>query len=229
MQLSIIIPCYNEAETLKTTLPKLAQFKYWNPQTELIIVDDGSEDATAQNINAGSDFIVESKYVVDQFITYKPNQGKGYAIRRGIEKATYNTIVLLDADLSVQPNEIEQAITDLFTHQPLQEACMVQGERVQIVKQPLKRIIAGKIFKCLVYFKTGIWHDTQCPFKILHNIPKDILQYKTDGFAFDVELIKRIKDTGIPIVYQRVPYFNRLASKVTLWKTAKMLIELLKI
>lgn len=225
MNFSIIIPCYNEAETLKTTLPKIKQFKYWNPQTELIIVDDGSEDATAQIIKEQSDFIVESRYTVDQFISYKPNQGKGYAIRQGIQKATYNTIVLLDADLSVIPSEIEEALPILNQY----TQCMIQGERVQVIRQPITRLITGKLFKCLVYFKTGIWHDTQCPFKILHNIPKDLLQYKTDGFAFDVELIKHIKDAGVPIVYKRVPYFNRIASKVTLWKTVKMLFELLKI
>jgi dolichyl-phosphate beta-glucosyltransferase len=224
MQISVIIPCYNEAKQMNTLISKLVEFHKRYPFCEYILVDDGSTDGT-KYAYAEARNSVGFQIPFLKFVSYPDNRGKGHAIRQGVEVATHQNILLLDADLSVPID----TILDTFVGKNMKGAILLNGERVQIEKQPIHRIIAGKIYRIIVYLKTGLWMDTQCPFKFFHDMPSSVFDYKTDGFAFDVELILRVKKMGIFIKSIRVPYYNRRDSSVTLNKAIKMFFEVMRL
>lgn len=210
------------------TIDMIKIFSKFMEETQLIIVDDGSTDAIKYVFNQREiDFIADT-YISTEIVSYENNMGKGHAIREGLKRARHQTILLLDADLSVEPHEF-LTTKDLFRLEEESLPMLICGQRVQVRSQPFYRILSGKAFKLLVFIKTGLWMDTQCPYKVLHNIPKEVLEYNTDGFAYDVELIMRIKKNQLPIKTQKVAYYNREKSKVTFRKAANMFFEILRL
>lgn len=225
MRISVMIPCYNEEKIIKKTMDDLVDFFEKNNKKifdyELIFVDDGSKDKTFDIL---TDNHLNRKI---RIISYYSNRGKGYAVRKGLSSAKFNTILILDADLSVRPEEIFKVKNFI---KGWDEPFLIIGERRQVIKQPLHRILAGFCFRWLVK-ALFYWHynDTQCPYKILNNIPREIyLNLKIDGFSYDVELIKRVNEKYI-IHEQEVKYYNKKESKVTIKKTIRMFFDLLKI
>lgn len=218
--LSIIIPCYNEEESLIRCLSELTEFldkrkfKY-----EIIFVNDGSTDKTHKLIEAFADGDVWVKS-----ISYRKNVGKGYAVFRGLNKARFKTKMILDCDLSIHVKELYKLNWSWIKKQDI-----VKGHRVQIIKQPLYRIFVGKVWKIITHIFTGLYMDTQSPFTIL-NLPNDFYKdLKINGFAFDVEILYKAKLNNYKIKSVMVDYKNDLNSKVTLKKTLLMLKELYEI
>lgn len=109
MTLSIIIPVYNEEKTITQVLQKVANVKL-HCKKELIIVDDGSTDGTPEQIKA---FLNKSSRNC-RYIRHKRNIGKGSAIKSGIENATGDFVLIQDADLEYDPNEIEKLISPVM-------------------------------------------------------------------------------------------------------------------
>lgn len=101
MKLSIIIPVYNEEKTVAAILKRVNEAKIPGVEKEIIVVDDGSTDATAFQISN-----IQSQISNIKTISHKKNQGKGAAVRTGLEKATGEYIVIQDADLEYNPQEI---------------------------------------------------------------------------------------------------------------------------
>src|SRR5258706_15689852 len=96
-KLSIIIPVYNEEKTIGQILKKVSGISLPQVETEIIVVDDGSTDATASVI---SNFLSKQDHGLrDKFIRHKKNMGKGVAVRTGFKKATGDYIIIQDADL----------------------------------------------------------------------------------------------------------------------------------
>ena len=102
MKTSIIIPCYNEKSTIRDIVEKVNSQKDINK--EIILVDDYSVDGTRS--------IIENDLVdkVDQIILNNKNYGKGYSIRKGIEKSTGDIILIQDADLEYDPRDYKKLI-----------------------------------------------------------------------------------------------------------------------
>lgn len=225
-EISIIIPCYNEEKNIEKCIKELELFFFKMRKAysyELIFVDDGSTDNTKRILNRFSRYNTRINTV-----SYKENKGKGYAVRMGLMKAKHNIRLILDCDLSVKPIELLYFNSKFNTNHKF----LVIGNRYQTVSQPKYRLFAGWIYRTIVkiMFKMK-YHDTQCPYKILVNIPNKIIKdLNIDGFSYDVELIYKIeKNKVIPIYEQRVIYQNDTDSKVTLIKTFKMFFELLRI
>ena len=97
MKLSIIIPCYNELNTLDTILAAVINSPY--KDKEIIIVDDFSTDGTRDKLKN------EIEGTVDKVLYHDMNKGKGAALRTGIERATGDIVIIQDADLEYDPNE----------------------------------------------------------------------------------------------------------------------------
>ncbi len=112
-KLSILIPAYNEAKTIKAVLTNVAQLNLIQGiEKELIVVNDCSTDSTAQEIEA---FISEFPEVNIQSFEQAINQGKGAAIHKGIELASGDYIVIQDADLELNPADINVLLEGLLT------------------------------------------------------------------------------------------------------------------
>ena len=102
MKLSIIMPAYNEEKRITPALEQITEFNPKGWTKEIIVVNDGSRDNTLKLINQFKKKI--------KIITYKKNQGKGFAIRQGINKATGDFILIQDADLEYNPKDIPKIL-----------------------------------------------------------------------------------------------------------------------
>ena len=105
MKLSIIIPCFNEEATIKEILNKIKKQNEF--QKEVIVIDDFSTDRTRWILEN------ELKDEIDQLILNTNNYGKGYSIRKGIEKATGDIILIQDADLEYDPNDYGKLVNPI--------------------------------------------------------------------------------------------------------------------
>lgn len=189
--LSIVIPAYNEATRLSETIQTaLAYLNEYQPEAELIVVDDGSTDETAlvaerSLANPGS--------IQGRVIRNQPNRGKGHAVRTGLLAARADIALFSDADFSTPITEtpklvepIERGDCDLdFGSRALDRSLIG-------VHQPWRREQGGRVFNLIVKVVTGIpFWDTQCGFKAFRmSVCRPIIEAaKIDRFAFDVELI----------------------------------------
>ncbi len=219
-KISIIIPCYNERNNIQTCLCNcMFELEAKKFEYEIVVVDDGSSDCTKMAV---LDLMKKFKRI--KLISYLENEGKGFAVRQGLIKAKYKTKLILDCDLSVDITELSTLNFDWVKKQKI-----IKGHRLQIIPQPLFRILVGKIWKVITWFFTGLYMDTQCPFMILNTNQSFYKNTKINGFAFDVEYLVKAKKEGHKINIMKVDYINQIDSRVTFVKTLKMILEIWKI
>lgn len=187
---SVIIPAYNEGarlgESIATVLVYLAES---SPQSELIVVDDGSSDNTA---DLARQALLESQ-VKAQVISLDENRGKGFAVRTGMLAAVHNLVLFSDADLSTPITELPKLIDPIEAGQ-LDVAFGSRALDRHLIgrHQPWGREQGGRIMNMIIRLATRlpIW-DTQCGFKAF-NMPlcRPLIESaKIDRFGFDVELL----------------------------------------
>ena len=226
---SVVIPCFNEegrvGETLRVTLEYLAANAR---DSELIVVNDGSTDATGR---IASEILSETK-IATRLLENFPNRGKGAAVRTGLLAARESIGLFSDADLSTPIEEAPKLIEPIanggvdiaFGSRALDRSLIG-------VHQPWRREQAGRVFNLLVRVATGLpFWDTQCGFKAFRlDVCRAILEEaRIDGFAFDVELLFLAHRAGLRIREIPVRWNHAEGSKVSFFKDSlRMLREVI--
>ena len=217
--LSIIVPAYNEAVRLGRTLREI--FAYLDEQaseSELIVVDDGSQDETVRV--AEESFRAAGRAATRaRVIRVEPNRGKGYAVRTGLLAATSPIALFSDADLSTPIQEMPKLVSPIRAG----EYDIVLGSRALDrsligVHQPWRREQSGRIFNLTVRLATGLpYWDTQCGFKAFRmDVCRPIIEACViDRFGFDVELLYVAHRAGLRLKEWPVRWNDVEGSKVS--------------
>src|SRR5438876_5713469 len=225
---SIVIPAFNEAarigETIRATLDYLSRT---SPESELIVVNDGSTDATSPIAREA----LKPSAIQTQLLENFPNRGKGAAVRRGLLTAQKPIGLFFDADLSTPLEEIPKLIEPIARG----EVDVAFGSRALDRRlighhQPWRREQGGRVFNLIVRVATGLpFWDTQCGFKAFRlDVFRPILERaRTDGFGFDVELLYLARKANLRMKEIPVRWNHYEGSKVNVARDSlRMLREI---
>jgi len=219
MDISVVIPAYNEALRLPPTLDRVCSYLRQRQESaasagsrgfEVLVVDDGSTDETGAAALA-----FEEQGV--RLVTQPSNQGKGAALKAGVLASRGRRVLLCDADLSTPIEDLERLEAHIDT------ASLVLGSRAVAdsnvtTHQPLYRELMGKIFNLVIRCLgiTGL-KDTQCGVKLLTGDAARFLfqELTVDRFAYDVELIWLARRHGYEVKEVGVTWANSLDSRVS--------------
>jgi glycosyltransferase involved in cell wall biosynthesis len=189
--LSIIIPAYNEAGRVCKTLPIL--FDYLDqeiPDSEVIVVDDGSTDETAAVAEKSFE---GARRIRASVLRVQPNRGKGNAVRAGLLAARAPIALYSDADLSTPITETPKLVNAILRDgYDLTFGSRALDRSLIGVHQSMRRETGGRVFNLIVRLATGLpFWDTQCGFKAFRlSTCRPILEAATiDRFGFDVEML----------------------------------------
>jgi glycosyltransferase involved in cell wall biosynthesis len=218
LNLSLVIPAYNEASRLGKTLQ--TAFEYLNAQpseSEIIVVDDGSTDETAQ-VAAGS-FENFPGRTTSHIIRLPVNRGKGHAVRAGLLAARAPVALFSDADLSTPLTETPKLVAPIRAG----EYDVVFGSRALDrsligTHQPWRREQSGRVFNLVMRMATGLpFWDTQCGFKAFRmDVCRPVIEAaRIDRFGFDVELLYVAHLSGLRLHERAVRWNDVAGSKVS--------------
>jgi dolichyl-phosphate beta-glucosyltransferase len=226
--LSVIIPAYNEAARLGKTLRIV--FDYLNrhvPESELIVVDDGSSDETAAV--AERSIVDAGASVSAKVIRIQPNRGKGYAVRAGLLAAHAPIALFSDADLSTPITEIpklvdpiERGLSDLTFGSRALDRSLIG------VHQPWRREQGGRVINLIVRMATRLpFWDTQCGFKAFRmSVCRPIIKAATiERFGFDVEYLTLAHLAGLRLSEIPVRWDHNEGSKLSVWRDTPRLLN----
>lgn len=223
---SIVIPCFNEEtridQTLRLTLDYLGAEA---PESEVIVVNDGSTDGTGA---IARDRLKDAP-IRTQLLENFPNRGKGAAVRSGLLAARTPIGLFSDADLSTPLEETSKLIQPIANG----EVDIAFGSRALDrsligVHQPWRREQAGRIFNLLVRTATGLpFWDTQCGFKAfrLDSCRPVLESARIQGFAFDVELLYLAHRAGLRIREVPVRWNHAEGSKVSFFHDSMRMLR----
>jgi glycosyltransferase involved in cell wall biosynthesis len=227
---SIVIPCFNEEARIDQTLRLTLEYLAANaPGGELIVVNDGSTDATGA---IARERLKSAQQLATRLLENFPNRGKGAAVRSGLLAARTPIGLFFDADLSTPLEETPKVIEPIADG----EVDIAFGSRALDrsligVHQPWRREQAGRIFNLLVRLATGLpFWDTQCGFKAFRlDACRPILETaRVEGFAFDVELLYLAQRAGLRIREVPVRWNHAEGSKVSFFRDSlRMLREVI--
>lgn len=199
-KISIIIPCYNEEENIKECLRQIPEMSW---ETEIIVVDDGSTDRTAE-------FAKSANKPYLKVIRYEKNAGKGAALRVGLQDATGDIAVILDADYTSPPSEIPLIVQPIIDGR----ADFVNGTRFRypMEKGAMKKLhmISNRISAFIISLFIG-QHitDSLCGLKAFK---KETLIGKLEENQWpDFELLLKAKKNKMRIVEVPIYYKTRKA------------------
>tara|TARA_B110000116_G_scaffold109841_1_gene95276 strand:+ start:493 stop:1221 length:729 start_codon:yes stop_codon:yes gene_type:complete len=210
-EISIIIPCYNLENIVKTTVKNILEnLEKFSDSFEILIVNDGSTDNTLEVIQD-----IKNNHECIHVITYSQNKGKGYAVKTGILQSIGSYIVFIDGDLDITSDAIQNYIEELNNFDLVIGSKSLQSSEIEIRQS---RKILSDIFSSIVKFLTGLKiQDTQVGFKVGNgeDLRKIFKIMNIDGFAFDVELLViatklnlRIKEMPVKLKIMKSFRFN---------------------
>jgi dolichyl-phosphate beta-glucosyltransferase len=224
MDLSVVIPAYNEALRLGPTLERVVEYlQRRGLRYEVLVVDDGSTDTTAK---VAESFAEDGVHLLRQDV----NRGKGAVVRAGVLASRGREVLLVDADLSTPIEEIEKLEPHLAEAPVVLGSRSVQGSDIT-QRQPFYREMMGRTFNLIIRM-LGVrgLRDTQCGFKLLAgDVARRLFAELTiERFAYDVELVWLARRHGYNVVEVGVRWADSSSSRVNpLSDSSRMLWDVL--
>jgi dolichyl-phosphate beta-glucosyltransferase len=227
-ELSIIIPSYNEASRLPETLRRIAAYiRASGRETEVIVVDDGSKDATAAVAESLRGELSNLRVLANGV-----NRGKGFSVRHGMLEARGRIVFFTDADLSSPIEEADKLLAALETHDVAIGSRALNRSLIKVRQSPFREV-AGMIFNLVVrIFLRLPFVDTQCGFKAFRREPCRIIfeQQRIERFGFDPELLYLARHHGLRAAEVSVRWAHSPATRVSMLRdSVQMFFEVVQV
>jgi glycosyltransferase involved in cell wall biosynthesis len=202
--LSIFFPAYNDSGTIASlVITALRTARKLTPDHEVIVVNDGSADGTAEVLDE-----LAAIYPQVRIVTHETNRGYGGALRTGFASATRELVFYTDGDAQYDPAEME-ALWRRFD----QDVDLVNGYKISR-SDPLHRKIIGRIYHHLVktLFRLTV-RDVDCDFRMMRRSIFDTVHLEKNSGVICLEMMKKITDGGFRIVEVPVHHYHRAYGK----------------
>jgi dolichyl-phosphate beta-glucosyltransferase len=227
--ISIVIPAYNESARLGATLDRILDFvdqQAWN--AEIIVVDDGSRDRTADLVK---DYAQKNSIV--RLVQNPGNRGKGYSVRNGVMNAHGAIILFTDADLSSPIEEAPKLLSALEAGADVAIGSRWAQSDLQTQRQSVARQVMGRVFNLFLRIVlTMSFKDTQCGFKAFRrNAAKTLFSLqRIEGWAFDPEILFLAGRLGYRVAEVPVVWAHDEGTRIhPVADGSKMALEVLRI
>jgi dolichyl-phosphate beta-glucosyltransferase len=239
MEYSIVIPAYNESDKISSTLTQIVNFmRTFSESFEVIVVDDGSKDATVDVVR---DYKKENSEII---LIKNPHKGKGYALYTGFMKSRGDYIYMADADLSSPITELKKLSVWMQDHDNDVVIASREGVGANRINEPFYRHLMGRVFNLIVQkiALPGI-NDSQCGFKlfkrdVIKKVFPMLLVYGPDAKelkdaytgAWDVEVLFLAHKAGFNIKEVPVQWIHVRTNRVNPFKDSfRMLMDVIKV
>ena len=227
VRLSVVVPAYREGARVARTVEQLRHALAEVAASgglEVVIVDDGSDDDTAEQARAAG---------ADQVLVLPANRGKGAAVRAGMLAAHGRAVAFTDADLSYPPEQLLRLLAEVESGWDVVVGSRRHVETTTLVRNRRLREVSGRLFNTLtVAVLLGQYRDTQCGLKSFRADAARLLfsHALVDGFAFDVELFHLAERYRLSLAEVPVELANSTTSSVRVGLDAvRMLRDLFRV
>ncbi len=202
MKLSVVIPCYNEAGTIRQIVDRVRAAPI--PDKQIIVVDDGSSDGTPEVLRR------EIAPLVDRVILHEVNRGKGAALRTGFAAATGDIVLVQDADLEYDPQEYPRLIKPIVDGQ----ADVVFGSRFMGAEAHrvvyFWHMVGNKFLTLFSNMLTNLnLTDMETCYKVFRREVLAKITLEEDRFGFEPEITAKVARLHVPLYEVGISYYGR--------------------
>jgi glycosyltransferase involved in cell wall biosynthesis len=218
--ISVFFPAYNDGGTIPSmVLTALMTVRELADDYEVIVVNDGSRDYTAQVLDE-----LALRYPELRVIHHPQNRGYGGALRTGFASATKDLIFYTDGDAQYDPRELKQLYSAWR-----EDVDLINGYKISR-SDPLHRVVIGRIYHWMVKLAFGLrLRDVDCDFRLMRRRIFDQVRLQSDSGVICVELMKKAQDAGFSIAEVPVHHYHRAYGKSQffnfrrIWRTGRQL------
>ena len=223
-QLSIVIPAYNESARIELTLDRvMACVAKQGWDAEVLVVDDGSTDATPKIVQAWME-----RHPGLHLIQNEGNRGKGYSVRNGLLQAEGEVVMFTDADLSAPMEEAELLLAAIRDGADVAIGSRWMDKTRQTIHQPLYRKFFGRCFNWVTRVVMGLpFKDTQCGFKAFKRPVAQVIfrLQRIERWGFDPEILFIARKLGYDIREVPVTWGHDERSRMSYLRDGMKMLE----